>query len=393
MCDTLCVHTGTATLFAKNSDRPPNEQQVFEHHRSRAPGPALRTQYLTIRDEGAGAVLGSRPTWLWGFEHGVNVHGVAIGNEKVWTVDDPGAQTVGLLGMDLVRLALERARTADDALDTITALLAEHGQGGSGEHERDEPYFSSFLVADERGGWILETSGRTWAARPTGRGAAISNRLTLDVDWTRASDDVAAGRSFDEWRSTGVPTSIADHRLAATRATVARGDAVGPAELVATLRDHGQGPWGAPRGAADRWHPLPAEPGADARGVTVCMHVRGFQATTASMVASLGDGDTPPRAWVCLGSPCVGVYVPVFVDAPVRELADAGEWERFAQLRTRVESDDDALEAVRSTLGDVETALWDDADAAFASGDQAPRVDFAARAWKPVDAALRRLGV
>jgi hypothetical protein len=111
------------------------------------------------------------------------------------------------------------------------------------------------------------------------------------------------------------------------------------------------------------------------------------------MVASLGDGDTPSRAWVCLGSPCVGVYVPVFVDAPVRELADAGEWERFARLRTRVESDDDALEAVRSTLGDVETALWDDADAAFASGDQAPRVDFAARAWKPVDAALRRLGV
>ena len=80
MCDTLCVVGARGTLFAKNSDRPPNEPQVVEALDRRAPGGALRTQYLELTDRGAHALLASRPTWLWGLEHGVNEHGVAIGN-------------------------------------------------------------------------------------------------------------------------------------------------------------------------------------------------------------------------------------------------------------------------------------------------------------------------
>src|SRR5690349_19409685 len=209
-------------LFAKNSDRPPHEVQTLVSHVARPAGPALHTQYLQIPDAGACSFVGSHPAWLWGAEHGVNEHGVAIGNEKIWTTDDPRAQPVGLLGMDLVRLGLERARTADDALTVITDALTAHGQGGSGEHDEDDPYFSSFLVADARGGWVIETSARTWAARPVDDGTSISNRISLATDWTVASSDVAAGESFDTWRSPGFPTSIADHRLAATRACVAR---------------------------------------------------------------------------------------------------------------------------------------------------------------------------
>jgi hypothetical protein len=297
--------------------------------------------------------------------------------------------------MDLVRLGLERAHTADDALDVITTLLEEHGQGGSGERDRDEPYFSSFLIADSTGGWILETSGRTWAARPIDHGAAISNRLTLAVDWTRASADVAPGRSFDEWRSDRIPTSIADHRLAATRATaISGGGLVGPRELVATMRDHGQGPWGAP-GDRGGVHPPPTELGDDGRGITVCMHIRGFQATTASMVAAVGDGSTRPRAWVCLGSPCVGVYLPVFIDAVPVELGDPAQWERFAHLRDRVDAapDGEALATIRDVLGAIESELWDEADEVAITGDLDRRIEFAHVAWKPVDAALAALGV
>ena len=139
----------------------------------------------TIDDPGAHAFLGSRPTWLWGVEHGVNEHGVAIGNEKIWTVDRPRDHPPALLGMDLVRLGLERSRSADEALAVLTTLLERHGQGGSGEPDRDEPYFSSFLIADPDGGFVVETSNRTWAARPIGAGAAISNRISLGTDWTR----------------------------------------------------------------------------------------------------------------------------------------------------------------------------------------------------------------
>ena len=109
MCDTLCVPTADGMLFAKNSDRPPNEAQVVESYAARPGGGSLQTQYLTIPDADAAALVGSRPTWLWGLEHGVNEHGVAIGNEKIWTIDDPRAAPPALIGMDLVRLALERA--------------------------------------------------------------------------------------------------------------------------------------------------------------------------------------------------------------------------------------------------------------------------------------------
>ncbi len=249
MCDTLCLRTDSGMVFAKNSDRPPNEAQVLIAHDARRPRAPLHTQYLEIADAGAFSLIGSHPAWLWGTEHGVNAHGVAVGNERIWTVDDPHAQPTGLLGMDLVRLALERASSADDALEVITSLLAEHGQGGSGEPGEDDPYFSSFMAVDARGGWVIETSGRTWAARRAGDGSSISNRISLSTDWERASPDVRAGSDFDAWRAPSVPTAIADHRLAATRACVARSPAsVGgtAAAIVATLRDHGAGPWGAP---------------------------------------------------------------------------------------------------------------------------------------------------
>ena len=92
MCDTLCVVGGGRTLFAKSSDRPVPEPQVVEAFDRRPAGGTVRTQYLELADTGAHAVLGSRPSWLWGFEHGVNEHGVAIGNEKLYTTGRPKAR-------------------------------------------------------------------------------------------------------------------------------------------------------------------------------------------------------------------------------------------------------------------------------------------------------------
>jgi secernin len=398
VCDTLCIVSDAGTLFGKNSDRPPREPQVVRSHAPRPAGGTLRTQYLELPDAGAAAVLLSQPEWLWGAEHGVNEHRVAIGNEKVWTVEDAKAAPPALLGMDLVRLALERARTADEALDQLTTVLAAHGQGGSGEEEHDEPYFSSFLISDPHGGWIVETSQRTWAAKPVGPGAAISNRISLTTDWTRASADVRRGQSFQDWRDPSAPTGIADGRLAATDACVAHGftsrTGVGPREMVATLRHHGTVPWGAP-GGDDECEPVPGDVDGEWNGITVCMHLRDYQATTASMVAELpADAEAPMRAWMALGSPCVSIYVPVFPPALVpRELAAPATWARFAALRDRVEADPDALAPTRAALAGVETELWDSADDAYASGSEARLGRSIANAWAPVDAALSRLGV
>lgn len=358
-------------LFAKSSDRPPDEPQVLEWFGRRAASRSLRTTYVALPDVDAAALLGSRPTWMWGLEHGVNEHRVAIGNEKVWTVDDPRALPPALTGMDLVRLGLERAASADAALDAITDLLAAHRQGGSGEDGRDEPYWSSFLIVDPDGGWVLETSGTSWVASPVGDGGAISNRLTLSTQWTRSSADVEPGADWDRWRAPEAPTGIADHRLAATRRCVALGPAAGPRDAVAALRDHGTGPWGEP-GAAGVPPPVPAEAGADWSGVTVCMHVRDFSCTTASMIADLpADRDRPVRIWATLGTPCTGIYLPVAVlgpaDAVVPEvLGDAGAWSSFSSLSRAAERPGDegraALAEVRAALAPIEADAWDEAD-------------------------------
>lgn len=392
MCDTFCVAGAGGMLFAKSSDRPPGEAQVVEAHPSRPPGGRVRTQYLEIADRGARPTVGSRPTWLWGFEHGVNDARVAIGNEKIWTTRDPRSAPPALIGMDLVRLALERAGDAEEALAVLTELLELHGQGGSCESDRDEPYWSSFLIADPTGAWVVETSGRSWVARREPTGAAISNRVVLDRRWDRASADVAAGTDVQSWRDPQAPTAVADLRLAATRPFVTAGRA-DPRAAAATLRHHGTRPWGAPGGDPTDVCPPPAGIDPDWRGITVCMHVRGYQATTAAMIADLAaDGDAPQRAWVALGSPCASVFVPIFPPRIPDPLTREETWWRFAALRDRVESDPDAPAEVRAVLGPVEADLWDAADEA-ADGDDGARVRYTTGAWAGVADALRRLGV
>jgi hypothetical protein len=197
------------------------------------------------------------------------------------------------------------------------------------------------------------------------------------------------------WRDPATPTGIADHRLAATRGAVASGAALAdPRDLVATLRHHGDRPWGRPGDDGNDVAPPPAAVGDDWHGVTVCMHVRQYQVTTASMVTELrAPTEVPWRAWVCLGSPCASVYVPVFPPAVPHELGDAAQWERFARLRDRVERGADALEAIRARLAPVEAELWDEADSLAADADVACLADFTRRAWRPVDAALTSLAV
>lgn len=394
MCDTLCVVGEGGTLFAKSSDRPVGEVQVAEVLPRRPSGGTVQTQYLEIPDAGACAVLGSRPTWLWGLEHGVNEHRVAIGNERLWTTHDLRGAPPGLIGMDLVRLGLERGRTAGEAVDVITGLLEAHGQGGPAEAPDGEPYPSSFLVADPTEAWVLETSGRSWAAKVvrSGEGAAISNRVTLRDDWTRASSDVAAGTSLQTWQDDQW-SAVGDVRLACTLPAVAGESPIrDAADAAAVMRHHGTRPWGRPGGDPTDVSPVP-DPERDptAEGITVCMHLRGYQATAASMVCDLPrDPDHPLRAWVALGSPCVSIYVPVFpMDGMPAPLADPATWERFDALRRHAEAEADGLAAIRRVLAPVEAELWELAEVVGAR--PAERSRFADEVWARVDAALSKL--
>jgi secernin len=121
-------------LFGKNSDRPIFDCQplVFHARQTWVPGSTLKLEYVDLPQvEVTFATLGSSPYWCWGYEEGINEHGVVIGNEAIptRTFRDLADQfrrgrpaELGLLGMDLIRLALERSRSARQAVEVMGAL-------------------------------------------------------------------------------------------------------------------------------------------------------------------------------------------------------------------------------------------------------------------------------
>ncbi|KAM9296720.1 secernin-2 [Gastrophryne carolinensis] len=179
-----------AVIFAKNSDRPRMEVQevVYYPAAMHPPGSKVMCTYIEVEQvPKTMAVLLSRPAWLWGAEMGANEMGVCIGNEAVWT-KEPVVECEALLGMDLVRLALERAASAKAGVQVIADLLACYGQGGSCREE-PEPfmYHNTFLLCDRQEAYVLETAGPYWAVERITEGARnISNQLSISTDiWNK----------------------------------------------------------------------------------------------------------------------------------------------------------------------------------------------------------------
>ncbi|XP_066443323.1 secernin-2 isoform X2 [Eleutherodactylus coqui] len=170
-------------VFAKNSDRPQSEVQevVYYGAATHPPGTKVMCTYVEVEQAPKTlAVLLSRPAWLWGAEMGANEMGVCIGNEAVWT-KEPVEECDALLGMDLVRLALERAHSAKAAVQVIVDLLTQYGQGGSC---KEDPlpfmYHNTFMMCDRLEAYVLETAGQYWVVERITEGARnLSNQLSI----------------------------------------------------------------------------------------------------------------------------------------------------------------------------------------------------------------------
>jgi len=192
MCDTFALITENSVYLAKNSDRERDEPQLIEFHPAFDGALKQSATYLEITvPKHRFATWLSRPEWMWGAEMGCNEKGVAIGNQAVFT-RLVSKKTEGLLGMDLLRLALEQSINADFALKVITRYLQKHGQGGAaGFANKNFFYDNSFLILDPDGGWQLETAGQYWIAKRISKHnprVAISNDLSIDDDFEQSSD-------------------------------------------------------------------------------------------------------------------------------------------------------------------------------------------------------------
>ena len=354
MCDTFVVVKRDRVLFGKNSDRDPNEAQVLSWvpAKTHASGATLRCTWIDIPQAArTHAVVLSRPFWMWGAEMGANEHGVVIGNEAIFTRET--LRDKGLLGMDLVRLGLDRAESASEAKDVICDLIATHGLGGRCGYDKPGfSYHNSFIVADAAGAWVIEASGDAVATRRVEQGVyAISNGITLNELSPRE----------DRIRPRVAMASRRRERVACLAESAA-----GASGAMAVLRDHGDG------NERPRYQRLNGAMSAP------CMHAGGWLAasqTVGSFVADLDE--TASRFWTTgTAAPCLSAFRPVAINAP-RDVGqptgspDESLWWRFETVHRTLLSaspatvrdylvDRDRVQAL--ILESDEAAAWNTAD-------------------------------
>jgi dipeptidase len=348
--------------FGKNSDREAAEPQRVEWHDPWTGDSNQKATYLQIDvpDKRHAAWL-SRPDWMWGAEMGVNEHGVAIGNEAVYTRLISRCSSA-LLGMDLVRLGLEQGRSADDALEVITDYLQRYGQGGpAGFRDKNFRYDNSFLIADANGGWQLETAGQFWVAKKLNQNnpvIAISNDLSIGCDYTLCSDSLPdLARKSGYWNGRGdfnFRKAFATWFMPWAARSVKRRDCnlkaldnldkrqpVAP-QLAQILRQH----------KAGTKHSSNAD---------VCMHEKGLlrpSQTTQSMICHLSGRGS--KTWMTGGSaPCISLFKPLHGEQKNWLGQHPGFWDDWLHIYNKTEVDQNLKVKLQQHNRTVEEQLWE----------------------------------
>lgn len=187
---------GGATVFGVNQHGAGRAKPVLRRVAGRhcSPDETLKLGALSLpQTRQTCTVLGSQAPGAWGFGHGCNEHHVVVGCagwQSRLERDGPG-----LLGPDLVRLALERSHSARHAVDVLTELIGRHGQGSQTPQDEDGTTDHLFLIADGSEALLLEAAGRFWALQ--------------ECQEARAAADVALIRQ--DWR--GLAPGLADHAI------------------------------------------------------------------------------------------------------------------------------------------------------------------------------------
>jgi secernin len=378
-CDTMvALADSTSTgdvIFAKNSDRPVNECQPLELHprQTHADGAVTECQFVSLPAVATTyRHIGSRPYWCWGYEHGANEHQVVIGNEGLAS-RLPEASEPKLIGMEIIRLALERASSASEAVDVITSLVSEYGQGKFANDAGVRTYDNGYIVADPREAYVIETGGHHWGVKRVERALGISNVYSIETDWDSLSRGAAKHAREHGWPGARGRLNFADaftkdardegsgalRRRRACTVLDRRLGRIDAATMMQLLADHGDGK-------------TPDEPfveNADFAG-GICIHCNDDGTggnTAASIVSELcADGSRLAIHWCALYSPCLALFLPMFVEGDLpASLAVGGEtasddspWWVFHRLAAAVRGDRDASAAVREAWRPVQEELF-----------------------------------
>ncbi len=363
MCDTHVLIKNNVVYFAKNSDREPDEAQLVvrvPETVSRKPE-KLNATYVSIDQSPVRhGVLLSKPFWTWGAEMGANDLGVVIGNEAVYTRLNERSR--GLIGMDLVRIGLERGDTAEHSMRVIIDLIEKHGQGGEcGFRDKHMRYDNSFIIADPSCAWILETAGRFWAAKQVNTFAAISNCLTIGKDYDLKSPgledkarkggffsgkgDFSFKKAFD---TRFIPFFAASRRRLQSSRDCLQRTIIEPEvqvqQMMYNLRTHDD-PDATPATGSNR---------------DICMHAGGFirrSQTCGSMVSRLsGNGNC--HFFTGTSAPCLSIFKPAAFHEEFsfsvlnkdERTMEGSLWQRNEQIHRRVIFNEESRQELQESI-------------------------------------------
>ncbi len=323
MCDTFVAMPSftknKSLIFGKNSDREPNEAQAIVRIPAKEPKEkTVQCTYIAIPQVRQTAeVILSKPFHMWGAEMGVNEYGLVIGNEALFTKVKFNKTNQGLTGMDMLRLALERCQTAISALQLITDLLQDYGQDACGGYQnKNFFYHNSFILADIKEAWVLETAGNQWVAQKVKDFRSISNGITIEHEfdlhspqvmdfalqngWTKKGEDFNFRKAYSDWFFTKM-SGCKIRQQTSNDLGKAKSNQFDVKEAIRILSHH--------HIANEVFAPYKATT------QDICMHATGLtnpSHTVGSMVAEVRK-DQAPTIWLTgTSNPCLSIFKPFF---------------------------------------------------------------------------------
>ena len=382
-CDTMVALGGSTkggnTVFAKNSDRPHDEPQpLIQVEAADHSGGFSGTQFVDVPQVAhTYRHVGSKPYWCAGYEHGYNEHQVVIGNEALPSLL-PEVKEPKLVGMEVLRLGLERSKSAEEAVDVITGLVSEFGQGKFSNPAGVRTYDNIFLIADPSSAYVVECVGHDWAVKQVENVTSISNIAQIGADADRVSSgaksqaaklglfEMGFGDKFEFGGAFADPANSSSGLARQCRSDAMMGRDAGQLDvrsMIDVLTDHSDGE----NPDEDRVVDVAGD-------LSICLHRNVGESTgasTASLVADLSATDERlPIYWTGLYSPCMTVFLPNFIEGDLPEVlgiggeqesADSPWWDFYRLTQHGVKAGAEARVDIRLELANLQSELFESA--------------------------------
>lgn len=370
---------GGNTVFAKNSDRPHDEPQpLIQIEAADYSGGFSGTQFVDVPQAAhTYRHVGSKPYWCAGYEHGYNEHQVVIGNEALPSLLLEASEPK-LVGMEVLRLGLERSKSGEEAVDVITGLVSEFGQGKFSNSAGVRTYDNIFLIADPTSAYVVECVGHDWAVKKVENVTSISNISQIGEDADRMSPGVKSQATklglfemeFGDKFAFSSVFADSENSLSGL-ARQCRSDAMlgrdagqlDVRSMIEVLTDHSDGE----NPDEDRVVDV-------AGNLSICLHRTVGESTgasTASLVADLCATDERlPIYWTGLYSPCMTVFLPNFIESELPgvlgigselESADSPWWDFYRLTQHGVKAGAEVRSEIRSELANLQNDLFESA--------------------------------